>query len=77
MGESNGWSRAPFTILPVEDCPTTIQDYFLSSFRLFVWIAADPEEPEFPAVVVTPDGRSYFYNYLRVLSELYVVDGLK
>ena len=33
--------------------------------------------PEFPAVLVTPDGRSYFYNYLRVLSDLYVVDGLK
>jgi len=28
-------------------------------------------------VQVTPDGTSYFYNYRRVLSELYVVGGLR
>ena len=26
---------------------------------------------------VTPDGRSYAYNYSRYLSDLYVVEGLK
>ena len=26
---------------------------------------------------VTPDGRSYFYSYKRVLSQLYVVTGLQ
>jgi hypothetical protein len=33
--------------------------------------------PEFPSLLLTPDGRSYVYNYLRVLSDLYLVDGLK
>jgi Tol biopolymer transport system component len=28
-------------------------------------------------VVPTPDGRSYVYSYLRLLSDLYVVEGLK
>jgi len=29
------------------------------------------------AVQLTPDTRSYVYSYMRSLSELYVVDGLK
>lgn len=32
--------------------------------------------PEYPLVLVTPDGETYAYNYLRVLSNLFVVDGL-
>jgi hypothetical protein len=28
-------------------------------------------------VVITPDGLSYAYSYLRVLSDLYVVEGVK
>ena len=28
-------------------------------------------------VIPTPDGRSYVYSYLRLLSYLYVVQGLK
>jgi len=28
-------------------------------------------------ILPTPDGRAYAYSYLRVLSELYVVEGLK
>ncbi len=30
-----------------------------------------------PLVALTPDAKSYVYSYLRVLSELYIVDGLK
>jgi hypothetical protein len=26
---------------------------------------------------ITPSGHAYFYNYRRVLSELYVVQGLR
>ena len=33
--------------------------------------------PEFPSLLLTPDGGSYVYSYLRVLSDLYLVDGLK
>jgi hypothetical protein len=30
-----------------------------------------------PGVRITPDGKSYAYSYLRNLSDLYLVDGLK
>ncbi len=30
-----------------------------------------------PTVVLTPDAKSYAYSYKRVLSELYIVDGVK
>jgi eukaryotic-like serine/threonine-protein kinase len=30
-----------------------------------------------PAVSLTPDGKSYAYSYARILSDLYLVDGLK
>ena len=26
---------------------------------------------------ITPDGKSYFYSYTRLLSQLYLVSGLK
>jgi hypothetical protein len=28
-------------------------------------------------VVVTPDGKTYAYSYLRILSSLQLVDGMK
>ena len=28
-------------------------------------------------VTITPDGKSYFYDYGQVLSDLYLVDGLR
>jgi hypothetical protein len=28
-------------------------------------------------ILVTPDGKSYCHDYVRVLSELYIVEGLK
>jgi DNA-binding winged helix-turn-helix (wHTH) protein/Tol biopolymer transport system component len=33
--------------------------------------------PEFPAFLMATDGRAYAYNFLRVLSDLYLVDGLQ
>jgi dipeptidyl aminopeptidase/acylaminoacyl peptidase len=32
---------------------------------------------EIRGILPTPDGRAYGYSYLRILSELYVVEGLK
>jgi len=29
------------------------------------------------SILLTPDGQSYAYNYGRMLSDLYLVDGLK
>lgn len=33
--------------------------------------------PEFPGVLISADGAAYAYSYLRVLSDLYIVDGLR
>jgi dipeptidyl aminopeptidase/acylaminoacyl peptidase len=39
---------------------------------------ADPDGvSEVLCVVLTPDGRNYAYSYLRILTELYLVEGLK
>jgi hypothetical protein len=41
----------------------------------------DPTDPsgvvEILGVVATPDQQSFAYTYLRLLTELYVVDGLE
>ena len=29
------------------------------------------------SIDITPDGRSYLYSYSRVISDLYIVDGLR
>jgi eukaryotic-like serine/threonine-protein kinase len=34
-------------------------------------------DPGFEAVLLAADGRAYAYNYLRMLSDLYLVDGLQ
>ena len=36
-----------------------------------------PPGPEFEPLLITPDGRSYVHNYSRVLSELFLVEGLR
>src|SRR4029077_16176077 len=40
-----------------------------------------PADPDgilrFPSGVFTPDGKYYAYTYNRILSELYIVDGLR
>ena len=45
-----------------------------------LWKTFMPPDPAGVGVVdptLTPDGRFYFYDYNRVLTELYVVDGVK
>lgn len=45
------------------------------------WLEIRPPDPAgiytFTALVLTPDGRSYAYTYGRLLSELYLVEGLQ
>jgi len=45
------------------------------------WLALAPPDrsgvASIPVIDVTPDGRSYLYDYLRDLSDLYVVSGLR
>ena len=33
--------------------------------------------PTRPQFFLTPDGKGYFYGYMRMLSELYLVDSLR
>ena len=61
--------------------PSKVQKLELSTGRLEPWKELALQDPAgvariFP-VRVTPDGRSWAYGYIRVLSNLYVVEGLK
>jgi sugar lactone lactonase YvrE len=38
---------------------------------------ADPLARTFPFATITPDGSTYVYAYIRQLSELYLVEGLR
>ena len=53
----------------------------LSNHERSVWKTIRPRDPTgifalFPSDV-TPDGRRYFYTYGRLLSDLYLVEGLQ
>ena len=37
----------------------------------------DPAGVMLVSILITPDGRSYAYSYIRTLDELYLVEGLK
>ena len=45
------------------------------------WMTIQPADPAgvetVIRIVITPDGKSYCHDYVRVLSELFVVEGLK
>ena len=30
--------------------------------------------PQYPVLLVTPDGETYMYSYLRILSDLYLIE---
>jgi Tol biopolymer transport system component len=53
----------------------------LTTGRKQPWKVLSPADPAGVNVIshpyVTPDGRAYVYNYSRVLSDLFLVEGLK
>jgi hypothetical protein len=53
----------------------------LSTGRREPWKELKPPDPVgvwgVMSILLTPDGQSYAYNYARMLSDLYLVDGLK
>jgi len=61
--------------------PSKIMRYDMASGRLDPWkemVAADTAGLSMVSrTVVTPDGKTYAYSYLRVLSYLQLVDGMK
>ena len=65
----------------VGDLPDKAQRLEIATGRLEPWRDLTLEDPagllRINPVRVAPDGRSWAYSYIRVLSNLYVVDGLK
>jgi Tol biopolymer transport system component len=61
--------------------PAAIHRLDLASGMKEPWKEVGPTDPAGVTgvghVLVTPDGRSYAYNYMRALSDLYLVEGLK
>jgi hypothetical protein len=53
----------------------------LATGRIEFWKDIAPPDPagliDIYAVYIADDGKSYFYSYVRVLNDLYLVDGLK
>lgn len=79
MGWTND-SRAIFVYNPAV-LPARVFRVDISGGRRQLWREIAPRDRAgvigICPFVVTPDGRSAFYSYLRVLSELYMVEGVK
>lgn len=61
--------------------PAPVSRYELATGRKELWKELAPPDTTGVSwtyrVHVTPDGRSYVYSYMRTLSELYLVEGLR
>jgi hypothetical protein len=61
--------------------PMQVYSIDLASGRRQLWRELAPEDragvPALTRICLTPDAKSYAFGYLRTLSELYVVDGLR
>ena len=61
--------------------PSQVFKYDVAAGRLDLWKEVSPADAAGLAgasrFVVTPDGRYYAYSYLRVLSYLQLVEGMK
>jgi len=78
-----GWSAdgRSLWIFRRGEMPAPVYRVDLTSGRREVWKTLVPADPAGVSSVlefrVTPDGRSYAYSYRRILSDLYLVEGLK
>jgi len=63
------------------ELPAKVFRVDIASGRRVLWKELMPSDSAgvvgLSTVVIPPDGRSYAYSYVRVLSDLYVVDGVK
>ena len=63
------------------DIPARIVRVDTATGRRTLWKELKPQDETgvvtLSSVVMTPDERAYAFSYMRVLSELYVVDGVK
>jgi len=63
------------------ELPSRIYWVDSASGRRVLWKTIDPDDPagvdSIAPVFATPDGKSYVYGFTRILSDLYLVTGLK
>jgi dipeptidyl aminopeptidase/acylaminoacyl peptidase len=68
-----GWLQPPFRVLRVD----------VATGRREPWLDTNPPDPagidqmNFSGTALTPDGRYYAYAYMRTLSDLFLVEGLR
>ncbi|MFI5184895.1 MAG: protein kinase, partial [Vicinamibacteria bacterium] len=68
-----GWSQPPFRVFRVD----------VTTGRREPWLDTSPPDPAgvgttaLAGTAITPDGRYYAYGYLRTLSDLFLVEGLR
>jgi Tol biopolymer transport system component/predicted Ser/Thr protein kinase len=79
-----GWTadgRSLYIYRPNTEAPTKVYLVDVASGQRKLWKQIMPADPAgtygIDGLVVNQDGKSYAYNLWRVLSDLYVVDGLK
>jgi hypothetical protein len=78
-----GWTRegGHLFFYRIGDVPGRVIRLDIESGRTELWKELRPEDlagvVRIHPVGVAPDGRSWAYSYVRVLSNLYVVEGLK
>jgi Tol biopolymer transport system component len=78
------WSadgRSLYIYRPNAATPARVYLVDVASGQRKLWKAIMPADPAgtygISGLIVTPDGKSYAYSLFRILSDLYVVDGLK
>ncbi len=77
------WSGATslFVVSRPGELPATISRLDLATGRRELWKQLTPLDPagvfSIDPVLITPDGKAYVYSYRRMLSELYLVEGLR
>jgi hypothetical protein len=83
-GESPvGWSRDGQSLFLERFQESTIEIHRLNTLtgRREPTFRLGPPDPAgivgYTAVAVSPDGKSYAYSFMRNLSELYLIDGLR
>lgn len=78
-----GWTANGQFLLTarLDEVPAQVFRVDVRTGRSEPWRKLVPSDPAgvlgFPSIHVTPDGSAYAYSFLRILSELYAVDGLK
>jgi hypothetical protein len=73
------WRRA--VLARLRPLPARIYRYDLATERKQLWKEIMPLDPDqvsnLTSLVVTPDGQTVVYSYGRIVSTLFLVEGLK